>query len=162
AQASNGITVDELKRQEVDVLLAKLVAFMERKRKCEQAAVNLPSTVAPDPPLPQSKIEAADWLYARDHRRALAIYDELARPYPDLVEAHSRSAWIRATSPDAQYRDGKLAVASANRACELTSWRDPGELEVLAAACAEAGDFASAVRWQQKVLALATNPQNGN
>jgi tetratricopeptide (TPR) repeat protein len=108
--------------------------------------------------LPQTEEEAADWLRLHDYRRALAVYDELARAYPDLVEAHSRSAWLRATCPDEQYPDGELAVESARRACELTNWHNPGELEVLASACAEAGDFGSAVKWQEKVLTLTVEP----
>jgi hypothetical protein len=36
----------------------------------------------------------------------------------------------------------------------LTKWKDPGELEVLAAAYAEAADFASAVEWQRKAVLL--------
>jgi hypothetical protein len=55
-----------------------------------------------------------------------------------------------ATCPDARYRDGKLAVAAATRAAELTNWKDRNVLETLAAAYAEAGDFASAVHWQQR------------
>ena len=155
---ARGIAVEDLKRQEVDLLLAKLVAFTEQKLKYRRAAASPLQSVAPDRPLPQTEKEAADWLHLRDYRRALAVYDELARTYPHLVEAHSRSAWLRATCPDARYRDGKLAVESAQRACELTDWRKPGELEVLAAACAEAGDFESAVKWQQKVLALTDEP----
>ncbi len=115
AAAASGIAVEDLKRQEVDLLLAKLVAYTERKIKCERAAADPWKSVAPDRPVPQTAKEAADWLHLRDFRRALAVYDDLARTYPHLVEAHSRSAWLRATCPDAQYRDGKLAVESAQR-----------------------------------------------
>ncbi len=113
AAAASGVAAKDLKKQEVDLLLAKLVAHTERKLKYRQAADNPLRSLAPDRPVPQSEKEAAGWLSLGDYRRALAVYDELARTYPELVEAHSRSAWLRATCPDAQFRDGKLAVESA-------------------------------------------------
>jgi hypothetical protein len=150
---------DRLKR-ETRSLTDRVVAYAKRRRKYERAAANPWHTVEPDEPLPERKFEADDWLSSRDYAHALAAYDELARTYPDLVEAHSGPAWVRATCPDARFRDGKLAVASAARACELTSWRDTGALAVLAAAFAEAGDFAEAVKWQQKVVELTADPRS--
>jgi serine/threonine-protein kinase len=43
-------------------------------------------------------------------------------------------------------------VASATTACELTSWGNSDDLNALAAACAEVGDFDNAVRWQSKAI----------
>ena len=53
-----------------------------------------------------------------------------------------------------KYRDGKRAVESATRACELTEWKEPGVLDTLAAGCAEAGNFDAAVKWQTRANAL--------
>jgi hypothetical protein len=45
-------------------------------------------------------------------------------------------------------RDGKKAVESATRACSLSGWNNADDIGTLAAAYAEAGDFASATRFQ--------------
>ncbi len=148
---------DRLNR-EIAYFSARIDAYAERRTKSENAAANPWAPVEPDQPLPALEPDPLDVRFSRDYARALAACDELARTYPDLVDAHSSAAWLRATCPDARFRDGKLAVASAKRACELTDWRDIGELTVLAAACAEAGDFAQAVKWQQKVVGFATAP----
>jgi hypothetical protein len=44
-----------------------------------------------------------------------------------------------------KYRNGKLAVLEAGRACELTNWQQERFVSTLASAYAEAGDFASAL-----------------
>jgi len=81
-----------------------------------------------------------------DFKRAIQLDPNDAGPYNDL-------AWILATCPQAGLRDGTKAVENATKACGLTEWKDPGALDTLAAACAEAGDFDSAVKWEGQSLA---------
>ncbi len=77
-----------------------------------------------------------------------------ARLDPNDVEAHISRSWTLATCPEAKLRDGKTAVTSATRACELTQWKSPRPLVTLAAAFAEAGDFDGAVQMQTKAIEI--------
>jgi tetratricopeptide (TPR) repeat protein len=97
---------------------------------------------------------ALAWSALGEDARALGDYDAIVKLDAKNSAAHLGRAWIRATSPDLKLRNGRLAVDSATRACELTAWKDPYCLGALAAANAEKGDFAAAVDWQSKALAL--------
>jgi tetratricopeptide (TPR) repeat protein len=66
---------------------------------------------------------------------------------------YNNVAWTLSTSPDDSLRDGKLALTYAQKACELSSWQHPADIDTLAAACAETGDYANAVKWEQQYLA---------
>jgi tetratricopeptide (TPR) repeat protein len=62
-----------------------------------------------------------------------------------LVMAYEMRAWLRATSSDPNFRDGKEALNDAKTACKLTHNYDAQTLDTLAAAHAELGDYDSAV-----------------
>lgn len=59
-------------------------------------------------------------------------------------------AWLLATCPSARFRNGPEAVRLATQACDQTEWDDENYLGTLAAAYAECGQFAEAIRWEEQ------------
>ncbi len=91
-----------------------------------------------------------------DYSRALADYDRVVSITPSLplncAFAQNSRAWLRATCPNASFRNGKQAVADAKSACSETSWREVAYIDTLVAAHAEAGDFDSAVQFERRAI----------
>lgn len=87
---------------------------------------------------------------------AIEHYRKSLLAQPDKIEALNNLAWLLATDPRPEIRNGAEAVRLGERACELTSQRAPVLLGTLAAAYAEAGRFADSVRTAEKARDLAT------
>lgn len=83
-----------------------------------------------------------------------ADFAEAIRSNPEESDVWRKRAWLQATSPNAAHRHGQQAIEDATKACQLTHWMDEESLDCLAAAYAEAGDFAEAIRQQEKAIAL--------
>ncbi len=90
----------------------------------------------------------------KDFNRAVNDFEAALR-LPATSPIFRDYAFFLATCPDANFRDGKKAVALAKQACGMNSdgWQDGRCLSALAAAFAETGNFDEAVRHQQKALA---------
>jgi tetratricopeptide (TPR) repeat protein len=92
-----------------------------------------------------------------EYERAIADNEEALRRAPDDVRILNNLAWLWATCPVAELRNGPRAVEYSRRACEATGWEDAGHLDTLAAAYAACGEFEEAARWER--LALEKAPE---
>jgi Flp pilus assembly protein TadD len=89
-------------------------------------------------------------------RKAVTALRQAKQLRPDMVNPRLRLAWILATAPDADLRDGQKAVELAESALRLQRNADYYTLDVLGAAYAEAGRFEEAVRKARAAYHLAS------
>jgi len=87
--------------------------------------------------------------------QAILHFQEAIRLNPNYPQAFDGLARLLAMARNQKFRDGATAVQMAERANQLTGYRQPEMLDTLAAAYAEAGRFPEAIQASQKALDLA-------
>jgi tetratricopeptide (TPR) repeat protein len=90
-----------------------------------------------------------------DFKGAIEDYAAALKMAPDSHPTLNDLAWLLATCPDKNVRNGQAALSYAERANQLTESKEVDYLDTLAAAAAESGDFSRAVETLEKALAAA-------
>jgi tetratricopeptide (TPR) repeat protein len=99
------------------------------------------------------------WFELKEYEKALADRRQAIRLDPKTATAYAGIAHIHATCPDPLFRDGERAVEFAKRALDLDK-DNPLMMSVLAAAYAEAFEYAKAVQWQEHAMKNARYRDN--
>jgi tetratricopeptide (TPR) repeat protein len=101
-------------------------------------------------------------LLAEQHHTAEAMteYRTASEIQPNRPDALNNLAWILATDPRPEFRNGAEAVQMATKASSLTGNRSPFFIGTLAAAYAEAGRFDEAVAAAENAVDWATKAGN--
>src|SRR5690606_11096377 len=84
------------------------------------------------------------YLNIGEHAKAVADFKKAIEVEPEDTGLLNNYAWVLATSPDDDVRDGKLSVELATKAVEARDSKESHILSTLAAAYAEAGDYQKA------------------
>lgn len=125
-----------------------------RMKEYDKAITDLDEAIrrSPDKATSGYYIRGSAWYMKKEYAKGVTDFEEAIRLNPKEYDALNGRAWAAATCPDAKYRDAKKAVEYAKQACDISKWKDPFSLGTLAAAYAEAGDFAAAVEWLEKAM----------
>ncbi|MEA2735541.1 MAG: protein O-mannosyl-transferase, partial [Humisphaera sp.] len=137
------------------------LALIERRRgNTAEAERRLNESIRLNGADPAPHHALAQVLHARgDLPGAIAQY-RLAVHFDAASPARNNLAWILATTPDAGLRNGPEAVRLAASLRAGATGESPEVLDTLAAAYAEAGDFARAVETAQAAADRATKAGN--
>lgn len=101
------------------------------------------------------RLRADAYLNIGLHREAIADFERAIALKEDDESLLNNFAWVLATSPEDELRDGERALKLASKAAELSGHQKPHILSTLGAAYAETGDFENAKKWSQMAVELA-------
>jgi len=143
---------DELTRLAVKGIISAEDAYIRAvdkvdiETKFQLAGLSLDFKKKAEDALRQSRLAKA--------QESLQIAKNTLMSEPKNADALCTAAWIFATSPFDELRNGKEAVRLAEKACDLTRDKDPAALAVLGVAQAEYGSFRRALDATRRAIEL--------
>lgn len=94
--------------------------------------------------------------------KAVVRWTEALQLEPENLQFMNNFAWLLATCPDDNIRDGRKAVELAERAASQSEYKSAIAVGMLAAALAETGKFEEAVNLQSRAVDLAADEQKNS
>src|SRR5262249_31882020 len=151
----------KLKPGQVPALVSRALAY-HRLHRTDEAIADLNEAARLEPQSAMVYYERGRLFNDRgSYKAALADFLRALQIEPAEARFWNQLAWVLATCPREEFRDGLRAVQHATRACELTDWKDGNILDTLASAYAECGRFAEAVDWARKAVELVGDDIRG-
>jgi len=137
-------------------VLLQIGFFHQANKKPRKAIETFDEVLKKDPNnLMAIRSRSDAMLSVGDHKGAIEGYEKAMAIKDDDDGILNNYAWVLATSPKDDLRDGEKSLELAKKACEVTEYSRPHILSTLAAAYAETGDFENAKKWSQKALDIA-------
>ncbi len=139
-----------------DSALRNALALVAQRAETAKTLANLYAALKIQPtPEVHTEIAAIETIQG-NFQSALGHYQAALQLKPDSPDVLNNLAWLLATSPEANVRDGERAMELAEHACTLTDFKQTMFVGTLAAAYAEAGRFDEAMATAEKACVLAT------
>jgi len=133
-----------------------LAILLRRTGDLNGAIRHLRAAVELEPGRAETRLDLGQILIAaRRYGEAIETFRHGLEVVPENVGLGNALAWLLATCPEAQWRDGVQAVRISERVVAKTDRKRPDVLDTLAAAYAEVGRFDDAVRVAKEAVTLA-------
>ena len=138
-----------------------IVLYM--RGELEEAITSVQKAIRINPEFPDGYLNLGKFLRDSGRRKEAIQAFRQGREYdPENMQFAFILAWLLATAPEDQLRNGKEAVQLAKLVCEESNYRIPSTLDLLAAAYAEDRQFNKAIETAKKSYQLASSSGKGN
>ncbi len=126
------------------------------KRDPQKALADLTAAIELDGTASLDFVRRGDLYYAlQQFDKALEDYEAAAEREQQYTVPIERLVTLWTTCPDETLRSFDLAMSAAQAACQMTEWKSPDALQMLAGVFAAQGKYAEAVQWQTQAVELA-------
>ncbi len=140
--------------------IASKINALKRKIRIAQLTEQYQAQVDKNPDDAAARNELARLYYSDDNfSGALRQWQKVIELQPENAAVYNNLAWLLAAHNSADYHNPETALEYAQKACELTEYKNAGMLDTLGVAYAANGDYARAIETAEKALKIADTDQ---